>query len=102
MFMWYLGSGIGHKVTNHIPQTRAGHTTDAEVSVQEDLAADDMGNLEAEPHLDEYGADENGDDGNGNRDVEDVDSDEDADFGYRDSEDSEGEESADEDDSDGE
>ena len=102
MFMWYIGSGIGHKVTNYIPLTRAGHATKAEVNVQEDLAADDMGDIEAEPHLDKYGADEDGDDGNGNEDVEDVDADEEADFGYQDSEDSKGEESKDEDDLDGE
>ena len=102
MFMQYIGRGIGHKGTDHVPETRTGHVTEAEVDVEEDLAADDMGNLDAEPHLDWYGANEDGDDGNGNKDVDAVDADEEADFGYRDSEDSEGEESADEDDSDGE
>jgi len=100
MFMRYLGSGIRHKVTNHIPQTRAGHATKAEVNVQEDLAADDVGSIEAKPHLNEYGTDEDGDDGNGNRDVEGIDSNEEADFRYRDSENSEGEVSDDKGDSD--
>src|SRR5216683_7528353 len=95
MFMRYLGSGIRHKVTNHILQTRAGHATKAEVDVQKDLTMDDVGSVEAKPHLDEYGTDEDGDDGNGNRDVEGVYSDEEADFGYRDSENSKGEASDD-------
>jgi hypothetical protein len=101
MFMHYLGGGIGHKITEHIPQARAGRATETEGD-QEDLAVDDARNVEAEPHLDEYAADEDGDDGDGNGDVEDVDTDEEADFGYGDSEKSEGEESEDEDDSDGE
>ena len=103
--MCYIGCGIGHKVTEYIPQTRAGCVTETEVDVQEDLATDDVGNLEAEPHLDEHGADEDGedgDDGNRNGDVEVIDSDEEADFGYRDSEDSQGEESDDEDNSEAE
>ncbi len=78
----------------------AGHATKAEVNVQKDLATDDVGSLEAKPHLNEYGTDEGGDDRDGNRDVEGIDSDEEADFGYRDSENSEGEASNDKDDSD--
>ena len=59
-----------------------------------------MGSLEAEPHLNEYGANEDGDDGNGNRGIEGIDSNKEADFGYRDSENSEGEVSDDKGDSD--
>jgi hypothetical protein len=102
MFMRYLGRGIGHKITVHIPQARGGPPTETEDEVQEDLIVDDAANLGAEPHLDEYVADEDGDDGNGDGDIEDVNTDEEADFGYGDSEDSEGEESEDEDISDGE
>ena len=58
---------------------------------------DDTGNLGAEPHLNEYVTDEDGDDGNGDRDIEDVNTDEEADFGYRDSKDSTGEEGKDKD-----
>jgi len=102
MFMRYLGHGIGHKIMVHIPQARGGPPTETEDKVQEDLIVDDAENLGAEPHLDEYVADKDGDDGNGDGDIEDVNTDEEADFGYGDSEDSEGEESKDEDVSDGE
>jgi hypothetical protein len=102
MFMHYIGGGIGHKVTNHILQARAGRTTKTEGDIQEDLIVDDVGNIEDEPHLNMYGADEDGHNEDGDRDVKEVNMDEEADFGYRDSEGSEGEESKDEDDSDGE
>ncbi len=59
---------------------------------------DDVGSLQAKPHLNEYGANEDRDNGNGNRNVEGIDSNKEANFGYRDSENSEGEESDDEND----
>jgi len=102
MFVRYMGGGIGHKVTNHIPQAKAGRATETGGDVQEDLIVDDAGNVEDEPHLEEYGADEDGHDGDGDGDMEEVNADEEADFGYGDSDESEGEESEDEDDSDGE
>jgi len=86
----------------HIPQARGGPPTETEDEVQEDLIVDDAGNLGAEPHLSKYIADKDGDDGNEDGDIEDVNTDEEADFGYGDSEDSEGEESEDKDILDGE
>jgi hypothetical protein len=102
MFVHYMGGGIRHKVTNHIPQAKAGHATTTEGDVQEDLIVDNAGNIEDEPHLEEYGTDEDGHDGDGDGDMEEVNADKEADFGYRDSDKSKGEESEDEDDSDGE
>lgn len=96
--MHYVGHGICHKVTYHIPQTRAGHTPEAEGDVQEDLTADDMENLETEPRLDEFEADEDNHDGIADKDMEDVDTDEEVDFGYGGSEKSKEEQSKDEND----
>jgi hypothetical protein len=99
MFVHYMGGGIRHKVTNHIPQAKAGCATETEGDIQENLITDDVGNVEDEPHLEEYGADEDGHNGDGDGDMEEVNEDKEVDFGYRDSDESEGEESEDEDDS---
>jgi hypothetical protein len=102
MFMHYLDCGIRHKIVVHILQARGRPPTKTEDEVQKDLIIDDVWNLGAEPHLDKYVANKDGDDGSGAGDIEDVNTDEEVDFGYRDSKDSKGKESNNEDVLDGE
>jgi hypothetical protein len=80
MFMRFLGGGIGHKVTESVPQRRPESGREAaEPDIwEEEIVAEDA---EDEPQVEDMALEED-------LDVEEVDLDEEADFGYVDREES--------------
>ena len=82
MFMWFLGGGIGHKVTDHLQQrTPTGVHDEVPDPHDEDVIPHNT-----QDHIDHTQVED--DDGNG--DPEEVDTDEEADYGYEDNLESEG------------